>query len=145
MRYFLPMESLVPDLVSIITVNFNHSAVTEAMLQSVFQTNTYANIEIIVVDNGSDINPVPQWQLQYIKVQFIRSDINLGFAGGNNLGIKAAKGEYLFLVNNDTVFTPGLIETLLQTLKKHPEAGIVCPKIKYDEPPQLIQYVGFTP
>jgi len=83
--------------VSIITVNFNQSFVTEQLLASIDKTNNYPNIEIIVVDNGSKVNDVPGWIEKYPGIKFIRSEINLGFAGGNNLGIKDATGEYLFL------------------------------------------------
>ena len=130
--------------VSIITVNYNHSHVTDAMLDSVFSKNTYAPIDIIVVDNGSSINPIPAWKIKYPTVQFIRSEENLGFAGGNNLGIAAAKGDYLFFVNNDTEFTEGLVEGLVATLDAHPEVGIVSPKIHYYDQPGLLQYAGFT-
>ena len=99
-------------LVSIITVNFNQPAVTEALLKSIFLTNGYSSIEIIVVDNGSSTNPVPEWRVKYPDVVFIRSNNNLGFAGGNNLGIKQATGDYFFLVNNDTEYTEQLIDKL---------------------------------
>lgn len=131
--------------VSIITVNFNHSYVTDELLDSIAEKNTYANLEIIVVDNASKINPVPAWLTKYPNVNFIRSEINLGFAGGNNLGIKQASGEYLFLINNDTEITKGLIETLVSTLVEHPEVGMVSPKIKYFENPDMLQYAGYTP
>ncbi|MFX5714453.1 glycosyltransferase, partial [Acinetobacter baumannii] len=75
--------------------------------------------------NGSLENPVPAWQLKYPHVKFIRSDKNLGFAGGNNLGFKAATGDYLFFVNNDTVFTEGLIQTLVTTLAVNASVGVV--------------------
>lgn len=130
--------------VSIITVNFNHSHVTNAMLDSVFAHNTYQPLEIIVVDNGSTVDPVPAWRIKYPSVQFIRSEQNLGFAGGNNLGIKYAQGDYLFFVNNDTEFTPGLVETLVATLEAHPECGIISPKIRYYDQPAMLQYAGFT-
>ncbi len=130
--------------VSIITVNFNQAAVTEAMLASVFLHNDYPGIEIIVVDNGSTMNPVPAWQLQYPGVQFIRSEKNTGFAGGNNIGIRQAKGEFLFLVNNDTEFTPGLVTQLVNTLIAYPETGMVSPKIRYYQQPDILQYAGFT-
>jgi GT2 family glycosyltransferase len=130
--------------VSIISVNFNHSHVTDALLDSIFRTNTYPEIEIIVVDNASTANPVPEWIKKYPNVKFIRSERNLGFAGGNNLGIQEAKGDYLFFVNNDTEFTPGLIETLVHTLDAHEEIGMVSPKIHYFDQPGLLQYAGFT-
>ncbi len=130
--------------VSVITVNFNQPAVTEAMLESIAKTNTYTNLEIIVIDNGSKTNPVPEWKKKYSNMTFIRSDVNLGFAGGNNVGIKIATGDYLFLANNDTEFTVGLIETLANTLDTHSEVGIVSPKIRYFSQPDMLQYAGFT-
>ncbi len=131
-------------LVSVITVNYNHSSITDELLASVFSNNTYEPLEIIVVDNGSKENPVPAWRSKYPSVKFIRSDKNLGFAGGNNLGIQEAKGDYLFFVNNDTEFTEGLVETLVKTLEEHPEIGIISPKIRYYSQPETLQYAGFT-
>jgi len=131
--------------VSIITVNFNQSLVTEQLLSSIELTNTYPNIEIIVVDNGSKINSVPEWKVKYPGIKFIRSDVNLGFAGGNNLGVKEATGDYLFFVNNDTEFTDGLVQTLADVLDKYAEVGMVSPKIRYFDQPDTLQYVGFTP
>jgi GT2 family glycosyltransferase len=132
-------------LVSIITVNYNHSHLTEALIESIRNTNDYPAIEIVVVDNGSNLNPVPEWQDKYPHVVFIRSDKNLGFAGGNNLGINNAQGDYLFLVNNDTEFTPGLIGSMVQYMDKDERIGVASPKICYYEQPERLQYVGYTP
>jgi GT2 family glycosyltransferase len=131
--------------VSIITVNFNHSYVTDELLNSIRDKNSYVNIEIIVVDNGSADNPVPQWQIKYPEANFIRSEINLGFAGGNNLGLAAATGDYLFFVNNDTEFTEGLIDILVNTLNSHPSIGVISPKLLYYDQPTMLQYAGYTP
>lgn len=131
--------------VSIITVNFNQSLVTEQLIASIEATNNYPDIEIIVVDNASKINPVPEWIPKYQHIQFFRSEENLGFAGGNNLGIKHATGDYLFLVNNDTEFTEGLVEKLVRIMDEHPEVGMISPKIRYFQQPEMLQYVGFTP
>ncbi len=130
--------------VSVITVNFNHHSVTEALLASLFNVNNYRDIEIIVVDNGSDDNPVPGWVARYPLVKFIHSDENLGFAGGNNLGIKEASGRYLFFINNDTEVTGSTIGQLSGTLDRHPEIGMVSPKIKYFDQPDVLQYAGFS-
>lgn len=131
--------------VSIVTVNFNQSVITEDLLESIEKLNSYKNIQIIVVDNASIANPLPEWSLKYPQVIFIRSEANLGFAGGNNLGIKQATGDYLFLVNNDTEFTPGLVEKLVQVMDANPKAGMISPMIKYYSDKQLIQYAGYTP
>lgn len=132
------------NMVSIITVNFNHSHVTDDLLDSIIQFNHFSDIEVIVVDNGSTLDPVPKWQKKYPDFIFIRSQQNLGFAGGNNLGIKVAKGDLLFLVNNDTIFTANLIEHLMSTLLKHPKVGIVSPKLLYFDQPNILQYAGYT-
>lgn len=129
--------------VSIITVNFNQPKVTEELLHSI--PDTYTNLEVIVVDNGSNVDPTVEWKEKYPGIKFTRSINNLGFAGGNNLGIKVATGEYLFLVNNDTEFTDGLIEKLVAVLDTNPETGMVSPKIKYFNNKNLIQYSGYTP
>ena len=128
--------------ISIITVNFNQPKVTEELLDSIPDDNTIN--EIIVVDNGSTTDPTPAWTVKYPQVKFIRSDKNLGFAGGNNLGIEAANGDYLFFVNNDTEFTPGLVEILSGVMDIKPRVGMVSPKIKYFKDKSLIQYVGYT-
>jgi len=130
--------------VSVITVNFNNSYVTEALLNSIFKTNNYTPLEIIVVDNGSKTDPVPLWKGKYPGVKFIRSELNLGFAGGNNLGIDASNGDYLFFANNDTEFTTNLVDLLVATLDEHPEVGVVSPKILYFDHPEMLQYAGFT-
>jgi GT2 family glycosyltransferase len=131
--------------VSIITVNFNQAGVTEELLSSIRTNNEYTDVEIIVVDNGSKEDVRIQLAAKFPEVKWIRSDTNLGFAGGNNLGIKQAIGAYLFLVNNDTEFTNGLLTTLVETLEQHPEVGVVSPKILYSSDRTLLQYAGFTP
>ncbi|WP_295673231.1 glycosyltransferase family 2 protein [uncultured Mucilaginibacter sp.] len=128
--------------VSIITVNFNQPRVTEELLATI---PAIEDFEIIVVDNGSEKDVTQQLQINYPTVKFFRSEKNLGFAGGNNLGILQASGEYLFFVNNDTEFTPGLMEILSEVLDKHPEVGMVSPKIKYFYNKGMIQYAGYTP
>jgi GT2 family glycosyltransferase len=131
--------------VSIITVNFNQPLVTSELLLSIEKVNTYNNIEIIVVDNGSQTGPVTELITQFPDVKFIRSEVNLGFAGGNNIGIKVATGNYFFLVNNDTEFTAGLVEKLVEVLDQHPQVGMVSPRINYYSDKTMIQYAGYTP
>lgn len=130
--------------VSIVTVNFNQPKVTEDLLKSLAEVNTYTALEIIVVDNGSKINPVPDWKEKYPDVIFIRSELNLGFAGGNNIGIRQACGDYYFLINNDTEVTPDLIEKLVGTLENNSKIGLVSPKIHYFDQPGMLQYAGYT-
>jgi len=130
--------------VSIVTVNFNQPKITEDLLRSLAEVNTYQNLEIIVVDNGSKVNYVPEWRNRYPAVKFIRSDLNTGFAGGNNMGLKEATGDYYFLINNDTEVTPDLIGKLVSTLEENPVIGVVSPKIHYFDQPGMLQYAGYT-
>ena len=130
--------------VSIITVNYNQPEATEALLQSILAKNTYVALEVIVVDNGSKENKTHDWRKQYPKFTFIRSEKNLGFAGGNNLGIANSTGEYLFLINNDTVITEQLIEKLSAFLSAYNDYGMVSPIIHYYTPDSMLQYAGFT-
>lgn len=88
---------------------------------------------------------------QYPHVTAIRSDTNLGFAGGNNLGITAARGKYLFFINNDTVLRgddltkeQGLRGLILR-LESTPSIAVVCPKIRFTWGESPIQFTGFTP
>ena len=132
-------------LVSIITLNYNQTDITCAFLRST-QTLTYDSFEIIVVDNASVVNPTEQVrQLGYDNLKLIINKVNVGFAGGNNLGIQAAKGDYLFIVNNDTEVASDLLEKLLLPFSHDPKIGVVSPKIKFYDHPNVIQYAGFRP
>ncbi|WP_245975116.1 glycosyltransferase family 2 protein [Deminuibacter soli] len=130
-------------LVSIITINYNNVAVTCDLLLSIACVN-YPNIEVIVVDNASAENPTAALVEAYPGIKVIVSEKNLGFAGGNNLGIKAATGDYLFFVNNDTVMTAGLVDGLLEIFQQYPDAGIVSPKFHYYYAPGVIEFAGYN-
>ncbi|PWJ56788.1 hypothetical protein CLV98_11099 [Dyadobacter jejuensis] len=130
--------------VSVITVNFNQPSVTEALLSSLIEVNDYQELEVIVVDNGSEVNKTREWAVQYPTVKFIRSEDNLGFAGGNNLGIKAALGDFLLFINNDTEVTAHLIAGMVGYMEERPKVGMLSPKIHYFDEPGIIQYAGYT-
>jgi GT2 family glycosyltransferase len=130
-------------LVSIITLNWNTTAVTCEFLSSIKQHNTYKNIEVIIVDNASNTDPTAAFVSVYPAAKIIRNTKNLGFSAGNNMGIKEATGEFLFVVNNDTEVTPHLIESLLNVFKTHADAGIVCPKFHYYFNKGVIEYAGY--
>jgi len=134
--------------VSIITVNYNQTQITAELLASLAQVH-YPELEVIVVDNGSEQDPALTLQAQFPTVRFLRSAENLGFAGGNNLGIKASTGDYLFFLNNDTELQDGVLECLLQLFERVPDLGIVSPMIcffypKADKNEDIIQYAGST-
>ena len=95
---------------SIISVNYNGLKDTCALIESIPFNE---NMEVIVVDNASIQDEASIIQKQFPQVKVIRSEKNLGFAGGNNLGIKKAKGKYLFLINNDTIFKEFNVDSLI--------------------------------
>lgn len=138
--------------VTVITVNFNQAEVTCELLESI-RRQPYRAVEVIVVDNASRENPAALFKSRFPEVIFLRSEQNLGFAGGNNLALPYATGDYLFFVNNDAELTDNTIEHLLQVFEKQPLAGIVSPLICYAPEikegaapkPGLIQYAGMTP
>ena len=131
-------------LVSIITINYNESSVTMDLLESV-RALSYTNLEILVVDNASPKDNPDVIKEKYPEVTLIKSEENLGFAGGNNLGVKAAKGDYLLFINNDTIVPENFIQPLVDTLERDPSIGMVSPKIKFHWDASLIQYAGYTP
>lgn len=130
-------------LISFITLNFNNTPVTCEFLEST-KNLTYTNYEIIVVDNASKEDPTPIFKEQFPNVRVVRSDKNLGFTGGNNLGMEHAKGELFFIINNDTEVTPGMLEPLVEVFEKDSTVGVVCPKIRYWDQKDMLQYCGYT-
>src|SRR3981081_1355021 len=101
-------------LVSIITLTWNQTDITCQFLESTRQF-IYKNYEIIVCDMGSAIDPTSQIERgRYPNTRVVRSEKNLGFTGGNNWGIRQSKGDFVFIVNNDTEVTPDLLTVLLE-------------------------------
>ncbi len=131
--------------VSIITINYNGLKDTCELLDTLPLEDD--SIEVIVVDNASKEDEATQIEQRYPQVKVIRSNENLGFAGGNNLGIQAAQGKYLFFLNNDTLLSPQTsdIRHLTNRLESSPKIGMVCPKIKFAWGTNPIQYAGYTP
>ncbi|HRO07187.1 MAG TPA: glycosyltransferase family 2 protein [Ferruginibacter sp.] len=138
------MKSENKPLVSIITLNWNQTAVTCEFLVSTKKLN-YPHYEILVCDMNSDESPAEKIQLLNIpNTRVLLSEKNLGFAAGNNWGMKHAKGDYFFIVNNDTEVTPDLLDKLLDPFQRFPNVGVTCPKIRYFHQPDTIQYAGFA-
>lgn len=128
--------------ISIITVNYNGYKDTCELIDSIPFNE---NMEVIVVDNASQKDEASLISMQYPHVKTIRSERNLGFAGGNNLGINAAKGKYIFLINNDTLFKDFHVEALINRLESSSNIGIVCPKIRFAWGNNPLQFAGYTP
>lgn len=129
--------------VSIITVNYRQPKVTVELLSSLKKLD-YPNLEVILVDNGKTVDFNPFFFQSYPGLKLVSSKKNLGFAGANNLGIKEARGEFLFFLNNDTELENGVIEELLSSFDGK-TIGAVSPILRYAEEPSRIQFAGYTP
>lgn len=131
-------------LVSIITINYNQSAITCQLLESLRKIN-YSNIEIFVIDNASPNDNPSLIKEAFPEINLIISPKNLGFAGGNNLCVRKAKGKYLLFLNNDTEVEPDFLEPLVEKCESNPKIGAVSPKIKFYSKPDTIQFSGQAP
>ena len=136
--------------ISIITINYNGLKDTCELLDTLPLEDD--SVEVIVVDNASKEDEATQIEQCYPQIKVIRSKENLGFAGGNNLGIQAAQGKYLFFLNNDTLLRCKkedvrckMFLPFIERLGSSPKIGAVCPKIKFSWGENLIQYAGYTP
>lgn len=126
---------------SIIIVNYKSKKKLESCLDSILKAdNQDLNYEIILVENnsGDDLNDLVKLSSD---IRLLNLKKNLGMGGGNNRGIEKAKGEYVFILNPDTIIKNGAIITLLNYLKSNPDAGIVGPKLL--NPDGSLQYSCF--
>ena len=132
-------------LISFITICYNGFKDTCELIESLQNKIRSVSYEIIVVDNASREDEAAKLRKLYPSVFSIRSEVNGGFSGGNNIGIREAKGKYIFLINNDTYIESDIMQPLIARLESRPEIGGVSPKIRFAFPPKNIQFAGFTP
>ncbi len=132
-----------PDL-SVVTVNYNGFGDTCRLVESL-RGRLPAGSEIIVVDNGSRRDEAALLAARYPEITALRSEANLGFAGGNNLGIRRSRGRYVLLLNNDALVEDDSLKYLVERLENDPRLGAVSPKIVYAAEPGRIQFAGYTP
>lgn len=137
-------QNTISPLVSIISINYNQSRITLEMLSSL-QNLTYSNVEIIIVDNASPSDNPDVLKDQHPDIKLIKSSENLGFAGGNNLGIEASEGQYLLFLNNDTEVEPNFLQPMVQHFENQPNTGMVSPKIRHFYENQWLEYAGAYP
>lgn len=128
-------------LVSIIIVTYNSSDIIKKCLDSVLKT-TYQNKEIIIVDNNSsdDIDKILGEYKEKVKVLFEKQ--NLGYSGGNNLGIKNSKGEYVFLLNPDTEVTEGFLQPLVERMESDDKVAACQPLVYLLNNKNIINLTG---
>lgn len=130
----LQMDAAIATLpaprVSVVVLAFNNLEFTRACLASIETESNWPNLEVIVVDNASSDGTrefLRDWERGGEGRMAILNDGNLGFAAGNNVGLAAASGDYLVLLNNDTYVTPNWIRTLVNHLARNPGIGIIGP------------------
>lgn len=139
------MSILSPKIV-IIVLNWNGKKDTLACLESL-EKLSYPNYETIVVDNGSTDDSVAAIRERFLQLLLIETGANLGFAEGNNVGIRLAleRGAHLlFLLNNDTVVSSDILEHFVETFRSHPEAGILGAKIFLHDQRDTLDHLGGT-
>jgi GT2 family glycosyltransferase len=122
----------------VVVVNYNGEGYLRTLLPSLF-SQTYPRVEIVVVDNASTDSSVEFLAGMSPKVRLVRSPRNLGFAGGNNLGVAAAHGTYVALINSDTVVEPDWLRQLVLEVESDPTIAAVGSKITFFKP-----YLGLT-
>lgn len=139
---------------SIIILNHNGKQWLKDCFQSIFNNTHNISFEAILVDNASTDGSVEYTRQKFPLVKVIISKINVGFTRGNNIGIKEATGEYLCILNNDTIVLPGALNNLFHFVKSQPKRTIATGRIlrfngeiqpNCSNPPTFLQeYFNFT-
>ncbi|HRD15660.1 MAG TPA: glycosyltransferase family 2 protein, partial [Methanothrix soehngenii] len=119
------------ELISVIVLNYNGKGFLDGCLSSL-ASQTYSDFEVIVVDNGSRDGSPEYVKENYPWVRLAKNDENLGFAGGTNVGIRAAKGEFVITLNNDSRADSRFIEELIKPMAD-PEVGVCAAKMLFPD------------
>jgi GT2 family glycosyltransferase len=131
--------------VAVVVLSWNGRDDTLACLESLAEVRWWGPLTTIVVDNGSTDGTADAVKGRFPDAHLIRNRQNLGFAGGNNVGLRRALelgADYVLLLNNDTVVDPGLLVELVAEAERCPDAAGLCPLVYYAEPPDVIWYAG---
>lgn len=110
--------------ISVIIVSFNTQKLLKDCLNSIFKKTKGVEIQVIVVDNASSDGSQEMVRKNFPKVTLIENKKNLGFAAGNNIGIKKAKGEHILLLNSDTRLVEDSLTKMVGFMEKNPKIGI---------------------
>ena len=117
------------ELISVIVLNYNGRGFLDGCLSSL-AAQSYSGFEVVVVDNGSKDGSCEYIEANYPWVRLVKNDENLGFAGGTNAGIRAAKGDYILTLNNDTRADNRFIEELIRPMAD-PRVGVCAAKMLF--------------
>lgn len=126
--------------VAIILVNWKQYAVTADCIRSLQQVMGI-KYDIILIDNKSEDNSAEMFNRHFPEIRLIEANANLGFAGGNNLGIAYAVREnydYIMLLNNDTIVEPDFLTPLISYMEQHPDTGVIQPLIYFQHDRSLV-------
>ncbi|MGB5969157.1 MAG: glycosyltransferase family 2 protein [Spirulinaceae cyanobacterium] len=115
--------------VSIIIINYNGAEVILNCLESLYSNLKQVAYEVIVVDNASQDGSPESIVQQFPQVTLLPQKRNLGFGSANNIGVQQAQGEFLFLLNSDTIITADILPRLIAKLNQSPLTGIVGPQL----------------
>jgi len=117
---------------SIIILNYNTKDITLNCIKSILKNTRNVNYEIVLIDNASrdgSVKMLSEFSSKHKNIKFIKNKKNLGFAKGNNVGIKKAKGEYILLLNSDTIIDSNVISGMTEWMDRHLEVGISSCKL----------------
>src|SRR5262245_10260418 len=130
--------------VAVVVLNYNGLEDTLNCLSSIANV-TYPRMSVILVDNGSSVDPAEVVGRRFPEVHVICTRANHGYAGGNNRGIERALAigaDYILVLNNDTVVAPGIIGALLEAFAFNASFGIIGPVINFMDEPQTVMTDG---
>lgn len=119
-------------ILSIIIVHFQSQKPLLNCLKSIVKISDKTAFEVIIVNNDAQQLTLPSNIKQKLAITLVNSPKNLGYGGGNNLGVKKAKGKYLWFLNPDTIVNDGVIDQLVKFLENNPQVGIVAPTITHE-------------
>lgn len=128
-------------IVSVIVVNWNGKEYLDACLSSL-KSQSFSDIETIVVDNGSADGSVEFIEKKYSDIRVIKNIKNYGFATGNNIGIRASKGKYIATLNNDAMAERDWLKNLISAAEKRKDIAMFAPKILSYSNTSLIESSG---
>jgi GT2 family glycosyltransferase len=128
-----------------LVLNWNRVADTVRCVASLRQSD-YANLSVWVIDNGSSPEAYAALRTDLPNIELLRSEVNLGFAAGNNLGLREALrrgADYALVVNNDTVVDPAMVRLLVEAAEQRPAVGLLGPIIYYLDAPDKVWFAGY--
>src|SRR5437660_1802304 len=118
---------------SIVILCWNDLKVISDCLQSIYASTHRTEFEVIVSDNGSTDGSAAHIRREFPGVKVIENGINLRFAKGNNVGIRASRGEYVLILNPDTIIHDGALDGMAQYADQHPEAGAFGCRVQFPD------------